>query len=125
LFGFQPFLFLSNAFVSATTGATLHLDLDFPAAAGLQHYRVLISAAGTGPTNYGIAIPLALDTMVWNSYFGNYPFPVSNNLHGALDGHRESIRTAARLQLDCVGCHDYTLSGTGAACVSSGKKFLI
>ena len=84
VFGFNPYLKANTTTISASAGGTLSLDLDFPGEAAAQNYKVLISETGTGPTTYGIAIPLTQDSLVIDTFFGNYPAP-TNNMHGSLD----------------------------------------
>lgn len=85
LIAFNPFLRVNPATISAATGGTLSYALDFPSSAGGHVYKVLLSASGTGPTNYGVDIPLTLDRFVRDSFFGNYPLPTHTNMHGTLD----------------------------------------
>jgi hypothetical protein len=85
VFGFRPYMTANRRSVSATNGGTLNLALTFPTSAGLNRYKVLISASGTGPGFRGVAIPLTLDSLVMDTYFGNYPVPSYSNMHGTLD----------------------------------------
>jgi hypothetical protein len=90
VFGFNPFIQSNTSTISATTGGTLNLDLDFPDAAGGNRYRVLISASGTGPTHYGVPIPLSQDSLLTSTYFGRYPFPTHTSLQGLLDSNGDA-----------------------------------
>lgn len=85
VFNFHTFMSANISSVSATTGGVLNLDLDFPIAAAGHDYKVLISATGVGPTNYGVDIPLTQDSVVIDSFFGIYPVPNYSNMHGTLD----------------------------------------
>jgi FG-GAP repeat protein len=85
VYSFNPFLRANTSVISATTGGVLNLNLNFPTDAGLDEYKVLISASGTGPSWYGVLIPLTQDSLVIDTFFGNYPVPVYNDLHGTLD----------------------------------------
>ena len=49
-----------------------------------------MSAAGTGPTTYGIEIPLAYDRVARRSYLGSYPMNSYANLQGNLDAQGDA-----------------------------------
>lgn len=84
LYRFNPYLHMSSNTASASAGEVLNLEIEFPNAAAFQTYKVLISATGTGPTTYGIEIPLSQDSMVVDSFLGHYPVQTYANLHGVL-----------------------------------------
>lgn len=83
--GFHTFMQVNVATVSATAGGTIDFALDFPEAAAADQYKILVSATGVGPINYGIDIPLTQDSVLMDSFFGIYPVPNYANLHGILD----------------------------------------
>ena len=83
--GFKPYLQANLDTVSASAGGILNLNLDFPDAAGFDEYKILISKSGTGPTWYGVDIPLTQDSFVIDTFYGNYPVPTTNGLQGTLD----------------------------------------
>ena len=85
VYSFNPFLHANTTTISASTGGVLDLDLDFPDAAGLDEYKILISRSGIGPSWHGVNIPLTRDSLVLDTYFGIYPVSVYNNMHGTLD----------------------------------------
>jgi FG-GAP repeat protein len=85
VFGFNPQLTSNLATVSASSGGLLRLKLDFRESAALLDYQVLISATGTGPTLFGVDVPLTFDSMVRETLFGNYPVRVYRGLRGSLD----------------------------------------
>jgi FG-GAP repeat protein/VCBS repeat protein len=85
VYSFHPFLRTDTPTLSASGGGSLSLDLSFPESASFYKYRVLISASGTGPTNYGVPIPLTQDSLFIDTYFGNYPMPNYSDLHGTLN----------------------------------------
>jgi FG-GAP repeat protein len=85
VYSFQPFLQADLGLVSAATGGVINLQLDFPDLAGLYEYKILISASGIGPTQYGIEIPLTRDSLVVDTYFARYPVSVYTDLQGSLD----------------------------------------
>jgi hypothetical protein len=60
------------------------------AAAGSDDYKILISKSGIGPTNYGVDIPLTQDSLVTDTFLGNYPVPTTNNMHGTLDANGQA-----------------------------------
>lgn len=84
VFGFSPYLTINQPSVSASAGGILNLSLSFPAPAALDPYKVLISATGTGPIFFGIDIPLSLDNLVTDTFYGNYPVPNHTNMQGTL-----------------------------------------
>jgi FG-GAP repeat protein len=84
LYGFNPFLRANTPTISAASGGNLMLDLDFPQSAGLDAYKILISATGTGPIHYGVEVPLSLDRLVVRTFGGHYPGTASR-MQGWLD----------------------------------------
>lgn len=106
--GVHPFLFLNFHEVSAAGGGTLNLDIDFPTAAASEEYRTIISGTGTGPTPFGVDIPISVDAYVLQTYAGSYPFPASSNLQGILDASGDAVGSAtipAGLPAGLVGNH--------------------
>ncbi|MBC8404033.1 MAG: FG-GAP repeat protein [Planctomycetes bacterium] len=85
VYGHHPFLTANSNSISAATGATIDFDLNFPATAAADDYKILISATGAGPTTYGVEIPLTQDSVVIDTYLGNYPVPNHTRMHGTLD----------------------------------------
>jgi hypothetical protein len=85
VFSFHPFLIPDAYSVSASTGGTLNFQIDFPDAAIFDEYKILISITGTGPTSYGVEIPLTRDFMVNRTFLGDYPFPTHYGMQGTLD----------------------------------------
>ena len=83
---FDPYMTASLMEVSASAGDTLDLSLDFPVAAAGYDYLTLMSISGTGPTTYGVDIPMTIDSYLLDSAAGIYPFTITSGLHGALDG---------------------------------------
>jgi hypothetical protein len=85
VFSFHSFLIPNAYSVSAFAGGTLNFQVDFPDAASFNGYKILISATGTGPTNYGVDIPLTRDFMVNRTFLGDYPFQIHTGMQGTLD----------------------------------------
>lgn len=85
--GRDPFLRLSVTSMSASSTSSMDLDFDFPTEAAQFRYRTLVSATGQGPFQYGVAIPLTLDTAMITSYYGIYGVSFSTDLHGFLDAN--------------------------------------
>jgi FG-GAP repeat protein/VCBS repeat protein len=85
VYGFNPYLRANTATISASAGGVLDLELDFPKAVRFDDYKVLISASGTGPSYFGVLIPLTRDPLVTETFHGNYPVTVYSDLHGSLD----------------------------------------
>jgi len=72
--GFRPRLELRTPTLSAAAGGSVSFRIDFPAAQAGEHYRLLGSRSGIGPTLLGgIQVPLTPGDRLWNS-----------SLHGAL-----------------------------------------
>ena len=90
VYSFNPFMRANTSSISASAGGVLNLELDFPDAAGFDEYKILISKSGIGPTRYGVEIPLTQDSLVLDTYFGIYPVPVYNDLHGTLDANGDA-----------------------------------
>jgi hypothetical protein len=89
--GFNPFIHANIQTISASMGGKLKMYIDFPVEAGLAHYKVLISASGTGPTLFGVEVPLTIDNLVIASFSNNYPFPVHSRLHGLLSPNGDAL----------------------------------
>jgi hypothetical protein len=89
----NPIMTSSSSTVSASAGGVLTLTINFPDAAAGQQYKVLISRTGAGPTYYGVDIPLTLDSLVMDTYVGNYPFSTYTDLQGVLDSNGEATGT--------------------------------
>ncbi len=80
---FTPGLYAEFDQVSAANGGIIEYDVDFPAIYAGSAYKILISASGVGPTNYGVPIPLTVDGLVMNTNAGNYPV-LQHAMHGTL-----------------------------------------
>lgn len=93
VYSFNSYLFPNRATLSAAGGGTVSLQLNFTNAAAFFHYKILISESGIGTTWYGVDIPLTLDNMCANSFFGNYPIQSYSNLHGMLDSSGQAAAT--------------------------------
>jgi hypothetical protein len=89
VYGFSPYLSSNTPNISGSSGGQLILSLDFPAGASMNEYKILISGSGTGPTHYGVDIPLTQDGLVIDTFIGNYPAPASN-MHGTLDANGQA-----------------------------------
>jgi len=69
---FNPRLFAEQTLFSATLGGATQLRIDFPSEFAGANYRVLASATGTGPSTFGIDVPLELDAVSIRSWEGQY-----------------------------------------------------
>jgi FG-GAP repeat protein len=110
VYGFNPFLLADTSTISASAGGVLNLEMDFPNLARFDEYKVLVSESGTGPSYYGVAIPLTRDRLVTNSFFGNYPVTVHTDLHGVLDALGKasaSLTVPAGLSSSLIGTSFY------------------
>jgi FG-GAP repeat protein len=85
VYSLDPFLYANSQIISAATGGQIDLRLDFPDAAGLDAYKILISKSGIGPTRFGVAIPLTLDQLVLDTYAGIYRVQSHTHMHGTLN----------------------------------------
>jgi FG-GAP repeat protein len=83
--GFHPYLQSSQASISAAIGGTVDLQIQFPIEAASYQYKILASASGIGPTNFGVPIPLTYDNLFIQSFLGLYPIQDVNQLRGSLD----------------------------------------
>ena len=83
--GFNPFLYADIDELSYLTGGTVEFSVDFPDSTSGYDYRILVSPKGTGPSHFGIDIPLNGGQITENSYYGIYPVPTYSDMHGTLD----------------------------------------
>jgi hypothetical protein len=88
---FNPFLTTATTSVSAANGGTVDFQLDFPQSAGFVNYKVLASASGTGPSRFGVEIPLSVDPLFWDTFNGNYHIATATDMHGSLDISGDAI----------------------------------
>lgn len=86
VWSFESHLVLNRDSISASSGGTLRMNLDFPVAQAAQPYRVLMSGRLSGQTKHGVDIPLARDSLFEASIMGNYPIPDQGKLSGVLNG---------------------------------------
>ena len=84
---FNPFLYADIDELSYLTGGTVAFSVDFPASTSGYEYRILVSPKGTGPSRFGIDIPLNGGVVTENSYYGIYPVPTYSDMHGTLDAN--------------------------------------
>ena len=84
ILGFHPGLKASTNEISASLGSTVDLQFDFPDQAAFLDYKTLISVTGTGPTTFGVPVPLIQDAYTKDSFLGVYPFPQHSALQGIL-----------------------------------------
>ncbi len=92
VFGLSPFLLPTTLEVNSSGSALVGYQLDFPEAAAFDEYKLLISSSGNGPTLFGVQIPLTLDTLVLNSYFGSYPGGLLYaDMHGVLNASGDGL----------------------------------
>jgi FG-GAP repeat len=111
VYRFNPFLIADTDTVSAAAGGVIKLNLDFPERARLFRYRLIFSASGTGPTYFGIEIPLTVDPLVRQTIDGQYPFTSYTDLRGVLDAEGKAIA-------------DFTLA-PGRASALIGRTFFL
>ena len=110
LLSFKPFLSSDLNTISVGSGGTLTLENDFPIAADGHDFKVLMSASGTGPSHYGVDIPLTQDGLVLDTFAGIYPFATPTNMHGILDASGDATSTltiAGGLPTNLIGRNIY------------------
>ncbi len=93
VFSFNPFLRSSANQISIAAGGVIELQLDFPDLTAGYEYKVLASSSGTGPTTFGVDIPLTDDPLVRRSYLGLYAGALEGRLRGTLDSEGKAIAT--------------------------------
>lgn len=91
LYQFNPFLRADGDRLSASSGGSISLSLDFPVEAGGIEYRVLVSASGIGPTWFGVDIPLTEDILTRRAWFASYAGAAIGGLHGTLDANGDAV----------------------------------
>lgn len=91
LLGLGPVLELNRDKISIFEGGSIGMKLEFPKAAANMEYKILMSAHGTGPTSYGVDIPLTQDAVMQRSANGIYPVESHVNMHGTLDGKGSAL----------------------------------
>jgi FG-GAP repeat len=82
---FQSFLYADEHEISASAGGQIQFSVQFPLAFRDYDYKILLSQSGIGPTDLGILIPLSLDQLFFDSFFGNYPFRTYSGMQGRLN----------------------------------------
>lgn len=94
VWGFSPFLFHDATNFSASAGANITYQLDFPNDAAGDQYATLLSASGQGPVRLpnGVWLPLSFDLWLAQSYLGMYP-PVFSEPTGTLDSEGKATVT--------------------------------
>ena len=89
---FHPLMKTSATSMSAFSGGSIQLDLDFPRAAAQMEYQVLFSPK-RGPMFRGVGIPLGDGKMVRDSKRGIYHFGTDTNMMGTLDNLGDATAT--------------------------------
>jgi hypothetical protein len=106
VYTFEPYMEPSSFTISAAAGGSLWFNLDFPDSAAHLPYKILMSSAGHGSFLYGVDIPLRLDGMVLDTFFGNYPFQNYTGMTGTLNSAGKAtagINVAAGAYSNIVG----------------------
>ncbi len=132
--GLNPYLQAGTDHLSARRGGNLVMRLDFPTNYAGIPYKVLFSAAGTGPVSSWVDIPLTWDDFFRRAFHGNYPGTFQYRLHGNLDaegGSLVSIGFGNGLPKSMIGSTIWFAavvtnpSGKNALCSSVAKPILI
>jgi hypothetical protein len=93
LHSLNPFIHSSTHELSATSGSSVQLELDFPATEAGVRYIVLASFNGPGPSEFaGLAIPLTQDSTFLRLASGWHP-PMLQNGFGVLDAQGNATAT--------------------------------
>lgn len=90
VYSLRPYLHLDTRSVSLATGGQLDFQLDFPVTASLHEYKILMSQTGSGPSYFGVDIPLTVDQLVLDTFIGNYPVTNHAGMFGTLDTQGDS-----------------------------------
>ncbi len=85
--GFNPFLKSNLQHLSASRGGTIEFTLNFTQQAAHHDYKVLASNSGTGPTLFGIEIPLTSDRITQRTWNGGFHGADYSSFHGTLDSN--------------------------------------
>ncbi len=97
ILGYHPFLHASASQISAATGGTVNLTVDYSTVQESRPFRLLGSASGTGPSSFhGIPIPLTQGDFFWDLMLRPTPPVFLQNAAGSLD---ESGVAVSALQL--------------------------
>jgi len=83
--GYDPYLKSGVDHISAEKGGNVVFRIDFPDDCADLDFRMLISASGDGPSQFGVAVPLTPDSLTKESLAGRYPVNTHYNMHGTLD----------------------------------------
>jgi len=87
LIAYRPWLSFGPSRLSAAAAGTLAWQIDFPASEAGLGYAVLLSASGTGPSNFlGLDLPLSQDSIFTDATNGNFPAGFLSPI-GTLDGN--------------------------------------
>ncbi|NQU49622.1 MAG: FG-GAP repeat protein [Planctomycetes bacterium] len=85
VFGRKGFLSVTSDSISASNAQAIDFTLAFKNTEANKNYRVLASLSGTGPSFYGVDIPLSNDTAAMRTWSGIYAPGTPVNMHGTLD----------------------------------------
>ncbi len=82
---FHPFLRINQPWISAKFGGLVEFMIAFPQPTAGLPYKILLCKTGTGPSWFGVHIPLNRDQWTSDSYLGIYPVVSHNLMHGTLN----------------------------------------
>jgi hypothetical protein len=85
--GFNPYLKSNQQQLSASQGGTIEFTLNFTHQERNRDYKILASSSGTGPTVFGIEIPLTSDHLTQRTWNGGFRGAVESSFHGTLDSN--------------------------------------
>ncbi len=92
VWGVNPYMTITNDSVSASNGGLIGLELDFPNSARDWDYKILMSATGMGPIHLGVDVPLSMDTLVTDTFFGIYPSALTlSGMQGQLNSFSQAV----------------------------------
>jgi hypothetical protein len=92
VWGVNPYMTITDDSISASNGGLIGLQLDFPYQARDWDYKILMSATGMGPIHLGVDVPLSMDALVTDTFFGIYPSALTlTGMQGQLDGFSNAV----------------------------------
>lgn len=96
VFGQSEFIESSADELSASAGGSIDFDFHFPVAAAGMTYHLLASASGSGPSFFGVKVPLTYDSLARATIGGDYAPAIATDPIGTLD---DRSRGSAQLTL--------------------------
>lgn len=96
----DSFLEATTNTISSSAGVLVGFAMDFPDEMAGADYKLLFSLRGSGPTHFGVDIPLTLDRFMLDSYSGILPFRFHGGFQGTLDAEGKAVADFGQLPDD-------------------------